>query len=117
MKKKLSQLAAEDGRYNAGALKFVYEGLVYVKKEGLDEPQHVDGQSLCEALRQMALKRWGRLAVLVLNDWGVKTTRDFGELVYLMVDDDWISAQPADSIDDFNDIYDFKMVFKEQFKF
>jgi len=117
MKKKLSQVAGEDGRYSPGALKFVYEGLIYMKKEGIEEPRHVDGQSLCDALRQVALKKWGRLAKLVLNSWGVKTTRDFGELVYLMVDNDWISAQPADSIDDFNDIYDFKMVFKEQFKF
>jgi len=117
MKKKLSQVAAEDGRYSSGALKFVYEGLVYMKKESLDEPQHVDGQGLCEALRQLALKKWGRLAMLVLNSWSVKTTRDFGELVYLMVENEWISAQPADSIDDFNDVYDFKMVFKEQFKF
>ena len=117
MKKKLSQIAAQDGRYSAGALKFVYEGLVYMKKKGIEEPRHVDGQSLCEALRQYALKKWGRLTMLVLNSWGVKTTRDFGELVYLMVENKWISAQPADSIDDFNDIYDFKKVFKEQFRF
>ncbi len=117
MKKKLSQVAAEDGRYGPGALKFVYEGLVYMKKEGIVEPRHVDGQSLCEALRQLALKKWGRLAMLVLNSWSVKTTRDFGEIVYLMVENEWISAQPADSIDDFNGIYDFKTVFKEQFKF
>lgn len=117
MKKKLSQVAAEDGRYGLGALKFVYEGLVYMKKEGLKEPRHVDGQSLCESLRQLALKKWGRLAMLVLNSWSVKTTRDFGEIVYLMVENEWISAQPADSIDDFNDIYDFKTVFKERFKF
>jgi hypothetical protein len=28
-----------------------------------------------------------------------------------------MSAQSADSIDDFNDVYDFKTVFKDQFEF
>ena len=117
MKKKLSQIAQEDGRYNPAALKFVYDGLGYTVKKVTDEPQHINGQVLCEGLRQLALKRWGRLAKLVLNSWGVKTTRDFGEIVYLMIENQWMSAQPTDSIDDFNNIYDFDTVFNKQFKF
>ncbi|MHC4572028.1 MAG: Minf_1886 family protein, partial [Planctomycetota bacterium] len=59
----------------------------------------------------------GRLAMLVLNGWNIKTTQDFGEIVYLMIINKWMSAQPTDSIDDFNDVYDFKTVFKDQFEF
>ncbi|GAI43197.1 unnamed protein product, partial [marine sediment metagenome] len=66
---------------------------------------------------QLAIKKWGRLAMLVLNTWGIKTTRDFGEIVYLMIKHKWMNAQPTDSIDDFNDVYDFKTAFKDQFKF
>lgn len=118
MKKKLSQIATEDGRYSPGALKFVYEGIGYaMKKEGTDDPRHVTGQSLCEGLSHLAIKKWGRLAMLVLNSWSVKTTRDFGEIVYLMIENKWMSAQPTDSIDDFSDVYDFKTVFSDQFKF
>jgi uncharacterized repeat protein (TIGR04138 family) len=117
MKKGLEQLAREDGRYSAGALKFIYEGLGYTLKEITTEPRHVSGQTLCEGLRRLAIEKYGRLAMLVLNTWGAKTTRDFGEIVYLMIRHEWMSAQPNDSIDDFNDIYDFKTVFKDQFKF
>ncbi|MBA7669531.1 hypothetical protein ES703_77662 [subsurface metagenome] len=39
------------------------------------------------------------------------------KIVWLMIKHKWMSAQPADSIDDFNDVYDFKTVFKDQFEF
>lgn len=117
MKKKLEQIAKEDGRYSPDALKLVYEGLGYTTENVTDEPSHVSGQALCEGLRKLALQKWGRLAKLVLNSWGVKTTRDFGEIVYLMIKQKWMSAQPTDTVDDFNDIYDFQTAFKEQFKF
>ena len=117
MKKKLEIIAKEDGRYSPDAVKFVYEGLGYTLKKVIAEPEHIDGQKLCNGLRQLAVEKWGRLAILVLNTWGVRTTKNFGEIVYLMIKNKWMSAQPTDSIDDFNDVYDFKTVFKDQFKF
>jgi len=117
MKTPLEQIAGRDGRYSPQAIKFVYEALGYTAKNVAKEPRHVSGQTLCEGLRRLAIEKWGRLAILVLNIWGVKTTRDFGEIVYLMIKHKWMSAQPTDSIDDFNDVYDFKATFKDQFKF
>jgi uncharacterized repeat protein (TIGR04138 family) len=117
MKKKLEEIAKEDGRFSAGAMKFVYEGLGYTAKKAATEPNHVTGQALCEGLKKLAIEKWGRLAMLVLNRWNIKTTRDFGEIVYLMIKHGWLSVQPTDSIDDFNDVYDFKTAFKDQFNF
>ena len=117
MKIGLDEIAWEDGRYGPGAFRFVYEGLGYTVKNVTEEPRHVSGQTLCEGLRQMALERYGRLALLVLNTWGLKTTRDFGEIVYTLIDHEWMSAQPTDTIDDFNDVYNFEATFKEQFAF
>jgi uncharacterized repeat protein (TIGR04138 family) len=117
MKEKLEKIAAEDGRYSPQAIRFVYEGLGYTLKKIVDEPEHVNGQNLCDGLRKLALKKWGRLAMLVLNSWNIKTTRDFGEIVYLMIKHKWMRAQPTDSIDDFNDVFDFKSAFKDNFKF
>jgi len=126
MKKKLEEIAKEDGRFSTGAFKFVYEGLGCSAKKiptedirvgSVEAPHHVTGQSLCEGLRKLAIEKWGRLAMLVLNTWNIKTTHDFGEIVYLMIKHRWMSAQPADSIDDFNDVYDLKTAFKDQFNF
>lgn len=116
-KKNLEQIAKEDTRYSIAAIRFVYEGLGYTAKNVASEPKHVSGQTLCQGLKELAVEKWGRLAMLVLNTWGIKTTRDFGEIVYLMIRHEWMSAQPTDTIDDFDDVYDFKAVFKDQFAF
>lgn len=117
MKKGLDEIARDDGRYDPAAFRFVYEGLGYTVKNITQETRHVSGQTLCEGLRLVALEKYGRLALLVLNTWGLKTTRDLGEIVYILIDHEWMSAQPTDSIDDFNDVYDFQAIFKDQFAF
>jgi uncharacterized repeat protein (TIGR04138 family) len=122
MKKKLEEIAREDGRFSTGALKFVYEtvrqggGTTAVQTKKAAVSDHITGQTLCEGLRKLAIKKWGRLAMLVLNSWNIKTTHDFGEIVYLMIKHRWMSDQPTDSIDDFNDVYDFKTTFKDHFQ-
>jgi uncharacterized repeat protein (TIGR04138 family) len=117
MKKSLENIANEDSRYTPQALKFVLEGFDYTAKNITTERRHVSGQTLCRGLKEMAVERWGRLAMLVLKTWNIKNTRDFGEIVFCLIKHKWMSAQPTDTIDDFNDVYDFKTVFKDQFKF
>ena len=117
MKSDLDEIARADGRYSPAAFRFVYEGLEYTVKNVVQERGHVSGQTLCEGLRQMALEQYGRLAWLVLRTWRVKATRDFGEIVYTLIDHEWMSTQPVDTIDDFNGVYDFQAVFRDQFTF
>lgn len=117
MKKSPEEVGKADGRYDPAAFRFVYEGLGYTVKEQADEPGHISGQQLADGLRCYALERWGRLALLVLDQWGVKTTRDFGEIVYSLIEHEWMSAQPSDTIDDFNDVFDFNEAFGKGFSF
>jgi uncharacterized repeat protein (TIGR04138 family) len=117
MKKSLEEIARADGRYSPAAFKFVYDGLGYTIRNASREPRHVSGQMLCEGLRQVALDKYGRLALLVLNSWGIHATRDFGEIVYILIRHEWMSAQPTDTIEDFNAVYDLQNAFKDQFSF
>ena len=123
MKKSLEEIAGECGCYNAGALKFVFDGLGHtiqqIRQEEEDEmaPRHITGAELAEGLADMAKQRWGRLAKMVLNQWGIKGTRDFGEIVYLMIEHGWMTSQETDQIEDFNNVYDFEQVFEKQFEF
>lgn len=113
MKRDLDEIAIDDGRYTPAAFRFVYEGLEYTIQNVVEQRGHISGQTLCEGLRRMALDKYGRLALLVLNTWRVKSTRDFGEIVYALISHQWMSAQPTDTIDDFNDVYDFCTVFRD----
>ena len=117
MKKNIEQIAREDGRYDVGAMKFVYEGLGHTVRKVAEEfeneqdrPRHITGPELSEGLKDLALEKWGRLARAVLEHWGLRTTRDFGEIVYLMISHQWMSSQTSDQIEDFDNIYDFKII-------
>ena len=46
---------------------------------------HVTGQELCEAIRRYALDQYGYMAKLVLNNWGIRSTGDFGEIVFNLI--------------------------------
>lgn len=121
MKKTIEEIAREDGRYDARALKFVFEGLAATidqnrrQQDTEDLPRHISGQELAWGLAAVAQKRWGRLAAMVLAAWGLYRTRDFGEIVYLMIDNGWMTSQDTDTIEDFNDVFDFCEVFEKHY--
>jgi uncharacterized repeat protein (TIGR04138 family) len=85
---------------------------------GTREPQrHVTGQDLCEAIRRYALRQYGYMAKTVLNSWGVCSTGDFGELVYNLIRIGRMRKTKEDRREDFDDQYDFRTAFQEDFKF
>jgi uncharacterized repeat protein (TIGR04138 family) len=43
----------------------------------------------------------------------VHRTRDFGEMVYLMIEIELMGRQESDSIEDFDDVYDFNTAFAD----
>jgi uncharacterized repeat protein (TIGR04138 family) len=103
-----------DGRYVADAFEFVHSGLqaaTRIKHGDAGKRCHVSGAELCQSLRILALQRWGRLAREVLARWNILATRDFGEMVYLMIDLGLMGRQDSDSIADFDDVYDFRSAF------
>jgi uncharacterized repeat protein (TIGR04138 family) len=117
MQKKIEQLALSDERYSPQAVSFVYEGICYTIRQADTEDGHVSAKDLCFGLAKLAVEKWGRLAILVLNSGGIRKTRDFGEIVYLLAGKKLIATSPSDNIEDFDDIYDFKTFFKDKFKF
>ena len=119
--KTMDQVIREDGRYPGEAFEFLHEGLNRAVKEihgeaGQDpdaEPaqKHVSGSQLCHALRQEAIERWGMLATTVLNGWKISGTIDFGNMVYLLIRNNFMRKTDGDSIEDFRDVYKFEEAF------
>jgi uncharacterized repeat protein (TIGR04138 family) len=131
----LAQLLAEDRRYPLAAYIFVFESLHYAQtvlglgsdtpseppprqaEEEESEPQrHVTGQELCEAIRLFALEQYGYMAKSVLNNWGIRATGDFGEIVFNLIRIGRMRKTPGDRRADFDDVYDFELAFREQFR-
>ena len=77
--------------------------------------RHVGGQDLCWGLRDYALNRWGMLAQVVLQSWNIKSTIDFGRIVFGFIDLDLMQKQADDKIEDFDGVYGFDTAFQATF--
>ncbi len=107
---KIAQILLRDDRYSREAYRFVQEGLEYtVRRRG--RRGHVSGRELLEGVRDMARERFGLMARTVLNQWGIRKTGDFGEIVFNLVDEQIMSKQDSDTRDDFANVYDFEEAF------
>ena len=119
VKKQLPCETTAEPEFPPAAFEFVQRGLAYTvmnvhpNYESLDQDsRHVSGQQLAHGLKAYAIKRYGHLAPAVLAHWGVHCTRDFGRIVYAMIAHGVLHKTPTDSLDDFNDVFDFETAFR-----
>jgi len=106
----LDQIIARDPRYKPEAYLFVHDALGHTWAR-LDHRRHVTGRELLDGIKDLALKRYGPMAQAVLNSWGVRTTDDFGAIVFNLVDAELLSKTEEDHVEDFHAVYDFNDVF------
>jgi uncharacterized repeat protein (TIGR04138 family) len=113
---RFEQAIRQDGRYPAAAYAFLHRALerttrmVYEDEEP-GVPHHVTGQQLCQGLCLLALETWGPLAQTVLESWNICTTRDIGEMVFLLIRLGLMGKQDSDRIEDFDHVYSFDQAF------
>lgn len=110
MENPLDQVIAEDPRFKPEAYLFVHDALGHTWAR-LDRRRHVTGRELLDGIKNLALKRYGPMARAVLNSWGVRTTDDFGAIVFNLVDAGLLSKTKEDRIEDFHAVYDFDDAF------
>jgi len=112
--KSMEDVIRSDGRYPMEAFAFLHEGLnhavqsVHGEEEAEPGQRYVSGQDLCRALAGLARERWGMLARTVLERWNIRQSIDFGHMVYLLIEHDFMHKTAEDSVEDFRDVYDFQ---------
>jgi uncharacterized repeat protein (TIGR04138 family) len=115
----VESILARDPRYSREAYNFVREALDFTQKlivkENRTQIRHVIGQELLDGIRQFALQQFGPMAVTVLEEWGVRHCRDFGEIVFNMVETSLLAKTDRDSREDFQNGYDFTDAFRKPF--
>jgi uncharacterized repeat protein (TIGR04138 family) len=116
---KVEMILLKDPRYARDAYAFVRESLDFtqktISKENRGKVRHITGQELLDGIRQFALNQFGPMAITVLEDWGVRNSRDFGEIVFNMVEIELLAKTEKDNRDDFNQGYDFTDAFLKPF--
>ncbi|MFP3937923.1 MAG: Minf_1886 family protein [Phycisphaerae bacterium] len=119
----MEEVIRRDGRYPLEAFGLLQEALSRaVQRHHGRAPndagsRHVSGSQLCLSLRDLACERWGMLARTVLHRWNIHSTRDIGEMVFLLVEHGFMRKTPQDRIEDFDDVFDFGHAFEEQYTF
>jgi uncharacterized repeat protein (TIGR04138 family) len=115
----LVKIRAKDPRYHRDAYLFVREALDYTQKTIGKDPRgrirHVTGQELLAGIREFALQQFGPMSKTVLEEWGVHSSQDFGEIVFNMVEVEWLAKTDKDSRADFAHGYDFDEAFRQPF--
>ena len=79
--------------------------------------RHVSGQQLCEAARLYGLQQYGYLAPTVLSACGIRSTDDFGEIVFNMIDIGQMRKTKSDRREDFHAVYEFREAFARDVAF
>src|ERR1043165_5502528 len=112
----------EDPRVYRRAYDFVRLGLDHTVKElrkkdatRAERSRHVSGPELLDGLRIYALDQYGPLSKTVLNAWGIKRCRDFGDIVFNLIEYNVFSKTDNDRKEDFADIYSFDDAFVKPF--
>jgi len=112
-------IVARDTRYTREAYTFVREALDFTQKlivkENRGQIRHVSGQELLNGIRQYALQQFGPMVVTVFEEWGIRHCRDFGEIVFNMVETNLLAKTEHDTRDDFQNGYDFNEAFRKPF--
>lgn len=130
----LIQLARDSG-YPVGAFLFVQRGLEFTVHRrhgavgpdpasiggepgsdadaglGVDVARHVSGRELCQGLRDFAVKEYGLMARTVLRRWRIRSSRDFGKIVFAMVDAGLMHKTDEDSLEDFDNVFHIDTAF------
>lgn len=145
MRDQLARVIARDSRYSIEAYAFVLESLKLARNRKLkerrkradrartarrrkktsqaDTPQttaenagHVTGRELSLAVRRLALRAYGMMAITVLHRWGIRSTSDIGEIVYNLITSGDLDKTSSDKRSDFDDVFDFATGFQPRFR-
>ncbi len=128
MDPKILELYRNDPRFACEAYEFVCDSVTYTQdrlgrkelktREGneRDEDRHVDGGELLRGACEFAIKQFGMMAPMVFQQWGIHTTGDFGDMVFLLIDSEKLSRSDRDDPNDFRDVFDLPHALTEGYQ-
>ncbi|MBN1504006.1 MAG: hypothetical protein JW952_02965 [Candidatus Eisenbacteria bacterium] len=112
---KIEKIVDQDSRYKVAAYAFVLLALNFTLAK-FDKRRHVTGRELLHGIREFGIQQYGPMTKTVFNYWGVTTTRDFGEIVFSLVEHKLLGKTEEDKIEDFVEVYDFEEEFERKYR-
>ena len=110
----MERIRLREPRFHENAYLFVLAALEFCQAR-LPERRHISGRELAEGCRDLARDRFGVLARMVLEYWGITRTADLGDVVFTLVEMELLLSQPTDTRDDFVAVFDFEHAFDRDY--
>jgi len=115
----IEEVVLKNPSYDVESYFFIREALDFTIKM-FDKPhdgpeRHVSGTELLDGVRKYALAEFGPITKTVLNRWGIHTCENFGEIVFLMVENGILGKTDDDRKEDFAGGYSFEDAFTKPF--
>jgi uncharacterized repeat protein (TIGR04138 family) len=110
----MDRIRIREPRFDEQAYLFVLAALEKCQSH-LNVRRHISGSELVHACRDLALERYGLMARVVLEHWGISATVDIGDIVFTLVDLGFLLSQPQDTRDEFADVFDFDRAFERDY--
>jgi uncharacterized repeat protein (TIGR04138 family) len=114
----VNQIVADDPRFRPEAYFFMRDALEYTKRSlsrSKTDQKHVSGKELLEGIRAFSLETYGPMTITVLEEWGIHSCGDFGEIVFNMIEYNLLAKSDTDTRADFHDGYAFADAFRKPF--
>ena len=116
IRQRIEQLSSTTGTFPVEAYLLVFDALnkcLLAHKKTRLEP--ISALELSQAMAEILRDGFGPFASHLLQKWGIRSTNDFGRLVYELVDAGLLALNEGDTIEDFNELFPLMDFLNEPF--
>ncbi|NQV28231.1 MAG: hypothetical protein HQ518_28085 [Rhodopirellula sp.] len=116
-------------KYHPDAYRFVDQALRFTQRrlgrtsdavehdqEFDEDSAHISGPELLDGVRELAIQEFGLLTIPVFRYWGIRTTGDFGRIVFDFIERGAMRKTERDQLTDFFDVYAFEEAFDRDYQ-
>src|SRR2546429_7551086 len=89
----MDRIRIREPRFDEQAYLFVLSALEMCQAQ-LTVRRHITGIELAHSCRHLALERYGAMARVVPEHWGLSSTADIGDIVFTLVDLGFLLSHP-----------------------
>ncbi|MBU6294936.1 MAG: hypothetical protein KJS91_09660 [Planctomycetes bacterium] len=104
----LNSFCENDSTWPYEAYEFVLEAIERASgagpESGIDEI-HLSGRQIAVSALELAREWFGLMAPTVFECWGIRTTRNLGEMVFKLIEGGLLTRQDGDRVEDFDCVF------------
>jgi uncharacterized repeat protein (TIGR04138 family) len=117
------ELARQEPRFSYEAYQFICDAVNFtqdrlgrlLEDDNTEIDQHVSGGELVRGACTLAVQEYGLMAPVVFKLWGIRSTEDFGDMVFRLIGAERLSRSERDDPEDFHDLFDLDKALAEEF--